>query len=213
MPTQKVIGQIAIALIGFEVGLALTYLTLIQLRGEAGPLFDFNGLRSLPSWLQAAHLFAIGLLCLLLLRPHRPMAHPISWVLPSTLALLCCLGGADELLKLHLSFKQVNWKGLYLSLLLAIPLLGRRDLARLWCTQRSTVLWVLGGLSIFLLGGFGAEAAKGAIASALSPHASARAVFLVEHLRITVEELAELLGETVILYAVAGFVQRALRPR
>ena len=50
----------AIALVGFELGLALAYLAMIYLRGKAVPLLDLHGLRSLPSWLQAAHLFAIG---------------------------------------------------------------------------------------------------------------------------------------------------------
>lgn len=212
MPAPKFLRQAAIALIGFEVGLAFTYLALVNRRGEAG-LFDFDGLRSLPSWLQAMLLSAIGLLCVGLLRWRRRMARPISWVLPSTLALLCFFGAVDELLKFHLTLGQVNWKLIYLSLLTAIVVLGFRDLALLWRTHRHTVLWVLAGLGIFLLGGFGAEMAKGAIAAALSDHASSRTVFLVEHLRITLEELAELLGETVILYAVACFVQQVLPPQ
>lgn len=209
MPAPKFLRQAAIALIGFEVGLALTYLALIWLRGEAGP-FDFDGLRSLPSWLQAILLCAIGLLCVGLLRYRRHMSKPISWLLPSTLALLCLFGAVDELLKFHLTLRQVDWKLIYLSFLMAIVVLGFRDLVWLWCTHRLTVLWVLAGLGIFLLGGFGAEMAKDAIAAALPTRLSSETVFLVEHLRITLEELAELLGETIILYAIACFVQQVL---
>lgn len=212
MPSPKFLRQAAIASIGFETGLALTYLALVSRRGEAGP-FDFNGLRSLPSWLQAILLGAIGLLCVWVLRSRRHMARPISWVLPSAVALLCFLGAADELLKFHLTLGRVDWKLVYLSLLVAIAVLGFRDLAWLWRTHRLTVLWVLAGLGIFLLGGFGAEMAKDAIATALPTYASSRTVFLVEHFRITLEELAELLGETVILYAVACFVQQVLPPQ
>lgn len=212
MPAPKFLRQAAIALVGFEVGLAFAYLALIGLRGEAGP-FDFDGLRSLPSWLQAILLGTIGLLCMGLLRYRHRMARPISWVLPSTLALLCFFGAVDELLKFHLTLGQVDWKLIYLSLLLAIVVLGSRDLVWLWHTHRLTVLWVLAGLGIFLLGGFGAEMAKGAIAAALSPESPARTVLLIEHLRITLEELAELLGETIILYAVACFAQQILPPQ
>lgn len=212
MPAPKFLRQAAIALIGFEVGLACAYLALIGLRGEAGPL-DFNGLRSLPSWLQASLLSAIGLLCVGLLHYRHRIARPISWVLPGPLALLCFFGAVDELLKFHLTLGQVDWKMIYLSLLVAIVVLGFRDLALLWHTHWLTVLWVLAGLGIFLLGGFGAEMAKDAIAAALSPAAPARTVFLIEHLRITLEELAELLGETIILYAIACFVQQVLLPQ
>ncbi|MBD2112907.1 MULTISPECIES: hypothetical protein [Cyanophyceae] len=207
MPTPKFLKQAAIALIGFEVGLALTYLALVNRRGEAG-LFDFNGLRSLPSWLQAILLGTIGLLCVGVLRSRRHMARPISWVLPSAVALLCFLGAADELLKFHLTLRQVDWKLVYLSLLVAIAVLGFRDLVWLWRTHRPTVLGVLAGLGIFLLGGFGTEMAKDAIAAALPSHSSSATVLLIEHLRITLEELAELLGETIILYAVACFAQQ-----
>lgn len=211
MPAPKFLRQAAIALIGFEVGLALAYLALIGLRGEAGP-FDFNGLRSLPSWLQAILLSAIGLVCVGLLRYRQPMARP-SWVLPSAVALLCFLGAADELLKFHLTLGQVDWKWIYLSLLMAIAVLGFRDLTWLWRTHRLTVLWVLAGLGIFLLGGFGAEMAKDAIAAMLFTDAPSRTIILVEHLRITLEELAELLGETIILYAVACFAQQVIYPQ
>ncbi|WP_017299476.1 hypothetical protein [Nodosilinea nodulosa] len=202
----------AIALIGFDIGLALAYFATIYLWGESGPLLDFNGLRSLPSWVQAAHLFAIALLCVgLLLYRHR-MARPVSWFLPSAVALLCLYGGLDELTKLHLSLHQFNWKLIYLSILMAIPVLGWQDLAWIWRHHRASVLWVLAGMGVFLLGGFGAEAAKGAIDSELATHASSRGLFLGEHLRITLEEFGELLGETLILCGIVSFMQQALNP-
>lgn len=213
IPTQKWISQAAIALVGFEVGLALAYFAMVYLRGEAGPLLDFNGLRSLPSWLQAAHLFAIGGLSLGLLRFRQRMVRPVSWFLPTALAMLCLFGGLDELVKLHLSLSQFDWKLIYLSILIAIPVLGWRDLAWIWQNHRVPVLWVLTGIGIFLLCGFGAEMAKGAIASELATHNSSRVLFLGEHLRITLEEFGELLGETLILYGIACFTQQVLSPQ
>lgn len=200
--------QAAIALISFDIGLALAYFATVYLRGEAGPLIDFNGVRSLPSWVQAAHLFAIGGLCLGLLRFRQRMARPVSWFLPSAIALLCLYGGLDELTKLHLSINQFDWKLIYLSILIAIPVLGWRDLAWIWRHHRAPVLWVLTGLSVFLLGGFGAEAAKGAIDAELALYDSSNVLFLGEHLRITIEEFGELLGETLILYGMACLAQQ-----
>ncbi|MGG6238210.1 hypothetical protein ACQ4N7_06175 [Nodosilinea sp. AN01ver1] len=211
MYTQKFLLRAAIALVGFELGLALAYLAMIYLRGEAVPLLDLNGLRSLPSWLQAAHLLAMGGLCLVLLKFRQRMSRPVSWFLPSALAVLCLYGALDELTKLHLVLNQFDWKLIYLGLLVAIPILGWRDLVWIWQYHRASVLWVLVGIGVFLLGGFGAEAMKGAIATELATHSSARGLFLGEHLRITVEESGELLGETVILYGIAGFVGQVLQ--
>ncbi|WP_035987287.1 hypothetical protein [Leptolyngbya sp. KIOST-1] len=205
--------RVAISLVGFELGLALVYLATVYRRGEAVPLLDLNGLRSLPSWLQAAHLFAIGGLCLVLLRYRQRMVRPVSWFLPSALALLSFYGGVDELTKLHLALNQVDWKLIYLGILIAIPVLGWRDLAWIWQSHRASVLWVLVGIGVFLLGGFGAEAAKGAIAAELASHSFAQGLFLGEHFRITIEEFGELLGETFILYGIASFVTQVLPPR
>ena len=197
---------------GFEVGLALTYGIMVGHRGEAIPLLDFNGLRSLPSLLQAAHLLALSGLCGYLVSQRRRLVRPCSWFLPLALALLCGFGAIDELTKLHLTLPQVNWKLIYLSLLVAIPLVGWRDLRWLWQTQHPIVVQVGLGLGVFLLGGFGAEAAKGAIATTLTASADPQLVVYSEHLRITVEEFAELLGETIILYSFAQFTQQNLRP-
>jgi hypothetical protein len=211
--TSKWMPQTAIALVGFEIGLGLAYFATIFVRGEAMPLIDLNGLRSLPSWLQAAHLFAIGGLCLALLRHRHRMVHPISGFLPSMLAVLCFYGGLDELTKLHLWLNQVDWKLIYLGWLMVIPVLGRRDLVTIWRHHRGPMLWVLAGISIFMLGGFGVEAAQGAIASELATHHSSRLLFLGEHLRITLEESAELIGETLVLYGIACFTQQSLYPQ
>ena len=75
------------------------------------------------------------------------------------------------------------------------------------------ILWIAIGIGIFLLGGFGADMLKEAISFELSGRTSSRIVFLLEHLRITVEEFAELVGETLILNAFAILVQRTLNPK
>ena len=205
MTAQKFLRRGLIALISFEFGLALTYMALIVKRGEAIFLLDFNGLRSLPSLLQAAHLFAIGGICALLLlaRQHRMQSY--SWFLPAALMLLCFFCGIDELTKLHLALNQVNWQVVYLSLMAAILIFSWGDFIWLWRHHRPTLLWVLAGISLFLLGSFGGEMLKAPITNALNTHSPPRIAFLLEHVRILVEEFSELMGETLILYAFANF--------
>ena len=213
MNTLKRLRQGTIALIGVELGLASAYLLLIWRHGTTVPLLDFNGLRSLPSMMQAAHLFAIAAVCLVLLAQRHRLSRPCSWYLPLALAGLCIFGGIDELTKLHLALDQINWKLLYLGLLAAIPILSWRDLIWLWQAHRATLLWIAAGMAIFLLGGFGAEMIKGAIATNVAARSSPQTVLLAEHLRITIEEFAELLGETLILYAFLAFMVKALTER
>ncbi|MEM1293132.1 MAG: hypothetical protein AAGH67_16845 [Cyanobacteria bacterium P01_H01_bin.162] len=205
MTAPKFLRRGLIALISFEFGLALAYMALIFRRGEAISLLDFNGLRSLPSLLQAAHLFAIGGLCGLLLVARQHRQQPYSWFLPAALMLFCCFCGIDELTKLHLALNQVNWQVVYLSLMAAILIFSWGDFIWLWRHHRPTLLWVLAGISLFLLGSFGGEMLKDPITNALNTHSPPRIAFLLEHVRILVEEFSELMGETLILYAFAKF--------
>lgn len=205
------------SLIGLEIGLALAYLRQVWIGHTSPPWLDLNGMRSLPSLLQASHLFAIGLIALGILIGRQRMARPVSWVLPLALALLCFYGGCDELIKLHLQLTQYNWQYIYLAILAAIPILCWRDLIWLWCTHRSIVLWVLLGITIFLLGGFGGEAIKTTLHNAFRPETMVtligttnRLQFLAEHIRITIEEFSELLGESLILFGVAQFAYLSL---
>lgn len=207
---QKILFMGMLSLIGIEVGLALAYLLPVLYRGRSALFLDFNGLQSLPSWLQAIHLGLIGLLCLVLLGVRHRLRQPVSIFLPLTLSLLCFYGSIDEITKLHLSLDQYNWKFIYLSCIVAIPLLGRRDLWRMWQSYRTPMLWSLSGMGIFIAGGFGAEQLQRTIALRLSSQELSHLLFFAEHLRITVEELSELFGETLILYAIATILLSAL---
>jgi hypothetical protein len=211
MMNRTWIARGTIALVGLELALALAYIAAVLRWGASPALFDLNGLRSLPSLLQAAHLFAIGGLCGLLLIKRQRMSRPCSRFLLLALISLCLYGGLDELIKLHLILDQIDWRLVYLGTLAAIPLLSWRDLRWLWHQHRSTLRWIVTGLGIFLLGGFGAEMIKESLAAGIAAQGSERLVFVSEHLRIMVEEYAELLGETVILYAFANFTHTVLR--
>lgn len=219
MTAPKILKLGLLSLIGLEIGLSLAYLMAVWFNPAAPPWLDLNGLRSVPSLLQALHLVAIGSVALLVLLLRHRMQRPVSWVLPLALTVLCFYGGIDEVTKIHLYLNQYNWKSIYLMILVAIPLLCWRDFCWLWQAHRTIVLWVLAGLSIFLVGGFGAEAVKQVLHSAFAAESTITLagqqnslLFLAEHLRITLEEFAELLGETLILFGVVQFALQSLAP-
>ncbi len=190
--------------IALEILLTAGYFAMVMRWGHTWPGLDFNSLRSLPSLLQAAHLAAISLLCVVLMLDRRHLSRRLSLGTLGAIALLCFYGTLDKLTKLHLQFHQVNWQAVYLGVLMVIPLMGWRDLRWIWQCHRAIVGWMTTGLGLFLLGGFGAEWVKGSLAHGLLPHASSQMLFFTEHLRIAIEESAELMGETLVLY---GFVQ------
>jgi hypothetical protein len=201
-PTRYLTTGILV-LVGIEIGLAIAYLTSSLLYGSSPEILDFNGRQTLPSLLQAGQLFLIGAIALWLLMVKRQLKHRLSIPLLIGIALLCGFGGLDELFKIHLTAKQIPWKGLYLSILTAIPILCWKDLRMLWRSHRGLLVWVGVGISVFVLGGFGAEFLKDGLKTFMEEHtATETTVFAIEHLRITIEELAELIGETTIVYAV-----------
>jgi len=199
-----------LALIGLEVGLAIAYLSSSLIHGASPDFLDFNGLRTLPSLIQAVQLFLIGAIALGLLICSRQLNHRLSPVVLICIALLCGFGGFDELFKIHLTFKQFNWKGIYLGLLTAIPVLCWKDLIRLWRSHRDTLMWVGAGMGVFLLGGFGAEFLKDGFATLFNGQDAETVAFALERSRVTIEELAELIGETIIIYGMGRFVIQLL---
>lgn len=205
------------SLIGLEVSLVIAYFVAIGHYESVPNWLDWNGLRSLPSLIQTAYLFSIGSFALVLLFCRSRMYRPVSWMLPLTLSLLCFYGALDELIKVHLVFKQYDWQAIYLTILIAIPLICRRDLIWIWQAHRSIVVWVSVGLGIFLLGGFGAESAKQMLKANISSdltlvwlNQTMSLQSLTEHIRTTIEEFSELLGETLILFGVAQFTLRSI---
>lgn len=205
------------SLIGLEISLVIAYFFAIGQPESVPNWLDWNGVRSLPSLIQATYLFMIGSLALVVLICRSRMQRPVSWVLPFVLTLLCFYGAVDELTKIHLVLEQYDWKVIYLLILIAIPIICRRDLGWIWKAHRPILLWVLLGLGIFLLGGFGAESIKHLLKANVSSDMTLlwltqemSVQMLVEHIRTTIEEFSELLGETFILFGVAQFVIRSL---
>ncbi|MEM7770329.1 MAG: hypothetical protein AAF327_07440 [Cyanobacteria bacterium P01_A01_bin.37] len=212
-PYLRYLNRGILTLIVLEVGLAIAYLSTSLVNGNAPDFLDFNGLRTLPSLIQAFQLFLIGAIALLLLVLSRQLKHNLSWPLLLFITILCCFGGLDEVLKIHLALKQFNWKGMYLGILTAIPILCWKDLVRLWRSHRDVVLWIAIGISVFVAGGFGAEYLKSGLTTLFSGNVSETTLFTLEQTRTTIEELSELIGETITVYGIGRFTIRFIPVR
>ena len=210
-----------------EVLIGLIYLGSLLWIGEAPPLFDLNRQLALPSCLQALHLLAIGAIAITfsLLHP-RGRGRPSRNFL-NAIALLCLYGAVDEIFKIHLqtdrwfpALSKEAWIVFYICTLIAIPTVFHRDFRALWQQHRSECRWVLLGVGIFALGGFGAEIFRFVSLELLlnspnplaTPALTAASVDLSEALRIAFEECLEVMGESVVLYGVLLFSVNRLAP-
>lgn len=209
-----------IGLILFEVAIVLIYLGSILLTGKAYHLFDMDGKMTIPSYLQALQLFLIGTISLLLFlfkqekleRPSRPLMLAIAG--------LAFYGGLDEIFKLHLGFKNLvpivgtpYWIAIYCFLLVMLPVLFFPDFKALWYLYRKQTLIGILGVVIFVMGGFGAEIFKSIFFQPLLnlffPNRMIVAM-VAEKFRVAFEEGFELLGETIVLYAILLFIVKRL---
>jgi len=206
-----------IGLLAVEIALAPIYLGSLLLTGDVIPLFDLNRAMSLPSWLQAAHLFSIGAIALLfcLFQSHRSPRRP-SQGFVGAIATLALYGSIDEVFKIHLKtaalFPSLNkdfWIGFYVFALIAIPVAFHRDFIALWQRYRRPSLLALLGMGIFMVGGFGSEIFSTAILSPLLKthfQSSETLAIFAEALRVAFEECLELIGESFVLYGILVFI-------
>ena len=219
----RVSRAVLVGLLMGEALLAPIYLGSVLWLGGAPPLFDLNRQLALPSCLQALHLFAIGAIALAFnVLHHRYRGRPSRGFL-GAIALLCFYSTIDELFKIHLQtdkwfpvLSKETWIGFYICVLVAIPIFFHRDFVALWQQHRAACCWVLLGMSIFSLGGFGAEIFRfDSLRSLLTffQMPATVSVDLPEALRIAVEECLELMGESVVLYGVLRFsINRLVAP-
>ncbi|MBD1999815.1 hypothetical protein H6G00_24920 [Leptolyngbya sp. FACHB-541] len=232
--------RLLISLLIVEALILLVYLSSIRATGTAYPPFDFNGQATVPSLLQALHFLAIALIILWILgqryfhqvsiqksngfapeklfsRSQKSPAQIPSLAFLITFAVLVFYAAVDEVFKIHLQLHRLlagqNWKWLYLNLFAGIMVWHGQDFIRLWRqSQRETYL-VLLGIAIFVLGGYGSEILKDFLLDAGSYQSIEHETVLelpVENLRIAYEELSELIGENLILYACLQFVGKRL---
>ena len=208
-------------LILFELLIVMIYLGSILIYGQPLYAFDMNGLMTIPSLLQALQLLSIGLISITLFIQEQTYQRPPSQRFKLAIALLLIYGGIDELFKIHLQLKHWfdslgdrTWLGIYLAIFLGTPLLLYPDFRNLWrYYQRETLIAIL-GMIIFAVGGFGAEIFKDIIQTLLNLLGTTELMTnLIEHLRIAVEEFAELFGESLILYSALCFFSQRLKER
>jgi hypothetical protein len=196
--------------VGLEVVLVTLYaVTVHQNGGEPAPWLDVDGVRTLPSWLQAIQLFLLGALPLGMCLTYRYPAVPPSRGLLAAVAVLFLYAAMDELFKINFLFQQHRlWQFVYLLLGLLIPVLFYRDLLRLWRLQPRAMRLIVVGVVIFVMGGFGLEVFRIYVQQPHWYRLFGRWQFYqVDSIRTAVEEFAELLGETLVL---KGMIDLAL---
>jgi hypothetical protein len=231
--------RLLISLLMVEAIILLIYLGSIRATGTAYSSFDFNGQATVPSLLQALHFLAIALIILWILgqryfhwlsirklgssnfrkglnHSNKSLQSP-SLTFLITFAVLVAYAAVDEVFKLHLQLHQLlagqNWKWIYLSLFTVIMAWHCQSFIRLWQHARRETCLVLLGITIFVLGGYGSEILKDVLLNAGSYQSIEYAKFggvPIENLRIAYEELSELIGENLILYACLQFVGKRL---
>jgi hypothetical protein len=209
---ERINRSTIVALILFEVLLACIYLGGIILTGHPYPAFDMDGLRTVPSMLQALHLFAFGFIALALFFLQPQVTSLPSRSLLLTLGILLTYGGIDEVWKVHLQFDRVfpwqhhQWLAAYIAVAFGLPIFFYRDVIALWQHYRSATRFTLLGLCIFGLGGFATEVFTTVFLKPflLNNFQFDDTIRFVLSVKVAVEEFLELLGETFVLYGVVS---------
>lgn len=188
--------------LGLEIALVTLYAaTVIANGGEPAPLIDVNGVRTLPSLLQAAQLFLLGAVPLWMLMTYQTSRVPPSRRLLAIAAAFFLCTSIDELFKLNFMFGQHKlWQSIYLTFGLSIPLLFYRDLLRLFSIYPREIKLIGAGVLVFLLGGFGLEIFRRYVQEPYWYELFGRWQFYqVDAIRTAFEELGEMVGETLVL--------------
>lgn len=213
--------RLLVGLILFEVLIVVIYLGSILLTGKPYPPFDMDGQMTVPSLLQAFLLFTIGFISLIFFTVQRQSSQPPSRFFLLTVGALMLYASADEVFKIHLQLHSLlntpnarDWLRGYILIFVMFPAVFLREFAALCKLYRRETLLALLGMVIFGMGGFGAEILKSKI---LQPvfwiffRKHSFILLFLEKTRVAFEELAELLGETVIVFGILLFVAKRLQ--
>lgn len=211
---------ILLVVIALEVLLALIYLAGIVITGEAYPAFDMNGQMTIPSSIQAFHLFLIAAIATSILLFGLPSSRPPSRIFCCTVAVLFTYASVDEVFKIHLQlYNLLNtshhkaWMPIYLGIGVSTLVVFHRDFIGMWHFHRKAISFVALGMGIFILGGFGGEL-FGIVLKPLLSYLFPDGEFiklLLEKCRVAVEELSELIGESFTVYGLCLFLVRRLQ--
>ena len=200
--------------ISLEISLVTLYaITVILNAGEPFPPVDVNGVRTFPSLLQATQLFLLGALPLWMCLTYQKSQVPPSRNLLAAIAIFFLFTSIDELFKLNFLFHQHRlWQFIYLAWGLSIPIVFHKDLIRLIRAYPKEMRWVGIGIVVFLVGGFGLEVFRRQVQEPYWYQLFGRWKFYqVDAIRTAFEELGEMLGETLVLRATVGIVQKRYR--
>jgi hypothetical protein len=208
-----------IYLIAIDLTLASIYLISTILFGKAIRDFDFNIPRTIPVLFAACKLFAIGFLLTLASCWRRHELPKKSWWLLLAVGTAFLYVSQDKIWKFHLLIRRFSWmpefKGggiewvfFYLPIILLTIILGYRQLIALWHSYpRSTFFTVL-GIAIFLMGGMGVEIINAQFFQQYVPQIAVSlnsTTAIVNSVKDTIEELTELLGESIALFGLTLF--------
>ena len=190
-----------------EAGLAVAYLWGVA-QGHPIHWLDFNARMTLPSLLQASHILALAALCGWRLLRHQNASPTPSRLVLRLLVFVLTFAAADEVFKIHLmshtEFVRHAFFGVYFGAIVTLPVLFLRDLKAIWRIDRGSIWLAASGLGIFCLGVFASEWIRDGVIVPLWPFLTDRAGG-VEYVRIAIEELGELWGETCFLLAALRF--------
>ncbi|MFE4107215.1 hypothetical protein [Almyronema epifaneia] len=212
---RKTADRVLAGMLALEFLLAVIYLVGVFQTGQPWAAFDFDGLRTVPSLLQSAHLFLLGLVPAVVMGLAQPNKRSPSRSLLLALTVLFLYAALDETFKFHLTLGHQAWRFVYIGAGTAIPVVFHRQLHRLWHQYRRAVKFAIAGFVVFVLGGFGTELLKIyllAPAFAALPVRYGGLTAELEAVRVAIEEFAELVGESLTLYGMSLVAAECLTP-
>lgn len=210
MPSQKLWLPLVISL---EVILVTIYAVSIHLTGgKPFPIFDVDGLRTIPSMLQATQLFLLGALPLWICATYRNPQVPPSRMLLAIASLFFLYAAVDEVFKLNQIFNQHQlWRFIYITIGISMPIVFRRDFVRLWRMHPQAAKLIIIGIVIFMTGAFGLEIFRAYVEQPYWYTLFGRWKFYqVDSIRTAIEEFGEMCGESVVLTGMAMMAQKRL---
>ena len=184
--------------------------------GPFRPLFNLDKENSLPTWFSVVQLFAVGVLLLLTTVNNRQQDYLSNVAL--TIAGLLFIGlSADEGAQLHenltyvardLGFSQLSFVGEYGAWIIVYAVLGitglslgAKHLVSLWRHFRPVAVLGLAGLVTYVIGAVGFEIAS-------FPFRDSEDTLTLNLIAVVFEELFEMVGVSIILYATLVLANR-----
>lgn len=203
-------------LIAFEAMLVAVYAIYPSLGSSSTRIgdafFDLDEEGNIPSWFSSAQLLSIGVLmwCVAFLQAAEDRPSRLSLLVLGACFIFFSM---DESLVIHERFKSYFgagdnyrvWMLIYAVIGAAIFLAIRRDVLAAWKLYRRATLLMIAALGLVVLGGLGLEIVD---VEVTDPHPERT---FLNRSAVILEEWLEMLGATIILYAVILFARQKFR--